>query len=264
MKTIAIVTAWLSVLLLLLVFSACAESTSEPAVTPISTLTLTPTPTFTSAAQVITITYEANLSKVDSADTDDVMNNVMQIIKRRLNDYGITKPIVQQRGNNQILVQLSGVKDINEAMKLIGQTGQLDFRVQRLDAQGTPVIDENGNFIWDIATGTGEDGREIELTGQYLKGNAHINDAINSRPEIAIEWKGEAAPAFEQVTTMLVSGNKPLGIFLDDELISAPRVQTVLSDKAIITGLSLDEAKILVIQLNLGALPVPLKVISNE
>ena len=112
------------------------------------------------------------------------------------------------------------------------------------------------------ANATGSNGEEQELTGKYLKPNATV--VINQqtmKPEVSFEWNSVGAALFEQITTRDL--NKPLGIFLDNTLISAPIVQNVISDKGVINGVSLGEAKTLAIQLNSGSLDVPLKIIQQ-
>ena len=212
------------------------------------------------------VVLKADFEGTDIAESDrgDAMKAAASNIEKRINAYGVSDPVIQRVGSDRILVELPGVKNTDEAVNLIGQTAKLDFRVQRLDAQGNQVLDENGNPVWDIATGTGGDGQQIELTGQYFKGNVKVQLDQNNKPEVAFEWKSEAAPAFEEVTGKLVNGNQPLGIFLDSKLISAPRVQAVIKDKGVITGLSLNEAHKLVIQLKSGSLPVPLEVVERH
>jgi preprotein translocase subunit SecD len=207
--------------------------------------------------------YEADLTKKDPSLTDSqAMEAVQNKIERRVNAYGVTEPIIQIQGTNRILVQLPGVKDINEALKLIGQVALLEFKEEKLDAQGNPVKDDKGNIQWVIATATGTNDQQEELEGKYLKPNAQVVlDPQTYKPQVAFEWNSEGATLFEQVTKRDL--NKPLGIFLDNTLISAPTVQAVIKDKGVITGVTLDEAKVLAIQLNSGTLDVPLKVIQQ-
>jgi preprotein translocase subunit SecD len=213
------------------------------------------------------LVYSIDLSKKDPAQSDaDVIEGVKNKIERRVNAYGVTEPIVQTIRNERgsfVLVQLPGVKDIDEAIKLIGQTAELDFREIALDAEGKPVLDEEGNEQWVKATATGSDGQERELTGKYLKPNAQVVLAPQTNePEVAFEWNSEGAILFEQITQRNLQ--KPLGIFLDDELISAPTVQAVIKETGVITGLNLDEARTLAIQLNSGSLDVPLTVVERR
>ena len=202
--------------------------------------------------------YEADLSKKDPGVTDaEAMASVIDKIQRRVDLYGVTEPVIQKLGTDRILVQLPGVKDIDEALKLIGQVAELDFREQKIDAS-------SGNTTWVIAKAVGSDGQEKELTGVYFKPNATVVLApTTNKPEVAFEWNAEGAVLFKQITTRNL--NKPLGIFLDNELISAPTVEAVIEAKGVITGsFSLEKARTLAIQLNSGALDLPLTIIDQR
>ena len=206
------------------------------------------------------VVYSANLSLKDPAQTDaQALEGVKQTIERRVNRYGVTEPIVQTMQNEQgsfILVQLPGVKDIDEALKLIGQVAELDFREQ--------VVNATGNTTWVVAKAIGSDGQEKELTGKYLKPNAAVVlNPNNNKPEIAFEWNAEGAILFKNITTRNL--HKLLGIFLDNELVSAPEVQAVIEAQGVIEGdFTLNEASTLAIQLNSGALDVPLTVVERR
>ena len=213
------------------------------------------------------LVYSIDLSKKDPAQSDaDVIDGVKQKIERRVNAYGVTEPIVQTIRNERgsfVLIQLPGVKDIDQALKLIGQTAELDFRELMIDSSGKAVLDENGKEQWTIAKAKGSDGQERELAGKYLKPNAQVNlTQQTNEPEVAFEWNSEGAVLFEQVTQRNLQ--KPLGIFLDNQLISAPTVQAVIKEKGVITGLNLDEARTLAIQLNSGSLDVPLALVERR
>ena len=204
------------------------------------------------------LVYSANLSMKDPAQTDaQVLEGVKQTIERRVNASGVSEPIIQTMRNEQgsfILVQLPGVKDIDEALKLIGQVAELDFREQ---------VVVGGNTTWVIAKAVGSDGQEKELTGKYLKPNATVGLDSQNKPVISFEWNAEGAVLFKQITTRNLY--KPLGIFLDNELISAPTVQAVIEAEGIIEDtFSLDEANTLAIQLNSGALDVPLTIVERR
>jgi len=213
------------------------------------------------------LVYSIDLTKKDPAQKDaDVIEGVKNKIERRVNAYGVTEPIVQTIRNERgsfVLVQLPGVKDIDEAIKLIGQTAELDFREIKLDQTGKPILDENGKEQWVKATATGSDGQERELAGKYLKPNASVVLAPQTNePEVAFEWNAEGAVLFEQITKRNLQ--KPLGIFLDDQLISAPTVQAVIKERGVITGLNINEARTLAIQLNSGSLDVPLEIVERR
>jgi preprotein translocase subunit SecD len=213
------------------------------------------------------LVYSIDLTKKDPAQKDaDVIDGVKRKIERRVNAYGVTEPIVQTIRNERgsfVLVQLPGVKDIDEAMKLIGQTAELDFRELKVDEAGKPILDENGKEQWVMAKAKGSDGQERELAGKYLKPNAQVVlQPQTNEPEVAFEWNSEGAVLFEQITQRNLQ--KPLGIFLDNQLISAPTVQAVIKERGVITGLNLDAARTLAIQLNSGSLDVPLQIVERR
>ena len=202
--------------------------------------------------------YEADLTKKDPTQTDaQVMAAVQSKIENRVNKYGVTEPIIQILKPNRILVQLPDVKNINDAMNLIGQVALLEFKEQKLDDSGNVVKDSSGNPTWIPSTALGTDGVTTEtLTGKYLKPTAAVTLDALGKTEVSFEWNTEGAKLFGEITQRLL--NKPLGIFLDNELISSPTVQAVITDKGVITGVTVDEAKTLVLQLNSGSLDVPL------
>ncbi|MDP8921808.1 MAG: protein translocase subunit SecD [Chloroflexota bacterium] len=198
------------------------------------------------------LVLQADMSRAPGQDPQEVLRGVIQVLERRVNAYGVAEPVIQAQGNDRVIVELPGVKDIEEAKKLIGQTAQLDFR-ERDPATGQ----------WKIATATGLDGQEKELTGQYFRPNSQVVfDPRTNQPQVAFEFDDEGAHLFEQITRRLIG--QPLGIFLDNELISAPTVQAVISRNGVITGVPLQEARTLAIQLNAGAVPVPISIVEER
>jgi preprotein translocase subunit SecD len=198
------------------------------------------------------LTLQADLSQLPAGVTpDQAMQGVLQIIGKRVNAYGVAEPEIQQLGTDRIIVQLPGLKDTEEAKRLIGQTAKLEFKEQ----------DATGN--WIPATGQ-LNGQTVPLTGNFLV-PGHQQVTFQGRaglPEVAFEFNSDGATLFGQITQRLVQ--KPLGIFLDGQEISAPIVQAVLTNNGVITGLSLDNARLLALQLNAGALPVPVSIQSEN
>jgi preprotein translocase subunit SecD len=200
------------------------------------------------------LVYRAQTSGV----TKDQMQGVADAIERRVNGFGIAEAVVQLKGANEVVVQLPGVKDIDEAKRLIGSTAQLDFRrcaIPNSSAASCPQ--------WVPATGRGNGGIEKHLTGKFMRPTSElIPNPSTGLPEVAFEFNSEGASIFEQITSSLIG--QPLGIFLDNQLISAPTVQSTISDRGRITGLSTAEGRRLAIQLNAGALPVDVRVVREE
>lgn len=211
------------------------------------------------------LVLEADLSQIGPGENpEDAVKGAMGIIERRVDAYGVTEPVIQrQPGGNRILVQLPGVKDIDEAVRLIGKTAQLEFYEPKLDERGEQLRDKEGKLQWIPAKAKDSREQEVALTGKYLKRNAFVDiQQTTNEPLVHFEWDKEGAILFEQITTRLVG--KPLGIFLDNELVSYPTVKSVIKDKGVIEGLTIDEARLLSIQLNAGALPVPLKIVQQQ
>jgi preprotein translocase subunit SecD len=216
------------------------------------------------------LTYQVDLAnKQDVAMTDaQVMTAVQQKITQRVNAYGVTEVTVKQLGSNRVLVELPGVTDATQAVASIGQNGLLEFKVQSYDASGNLQKDANGNIVWVAATALGSDGVTQEaLTGSLLKPNTYLTTDSLGKPEVAFEWNTEGAKLFGEITTSLYNNgvnSKVLGIFLDGTLVSDPQVDAVITDKGIIQGVTIDQAKKLVAQLNSGTLNVPLTLIANS
>jgi preprotein translocase subunit SecD len=197
------------------------------------------------------LTLQADLSQVPADQQSGAMQGVLNVITRRVNAYGVTEAEIQQLGSDRIIVQLPGLKNTEEAKQLIGQTAKLEFEEQ----------DPSGK--WVPATGQ-LNGQTVALTGSYLI-PGHQQVTFQGRaglPEVAFEFNSDGATLFGQITQRLVG--KPLGIYLDGQQISAPTVQAVLTNSGVITGLSLDQARLLALQLNAGALPVPVSIQSES
>jgi preprotein translocase subunit SecD len=119
-----------------------------------------------------------------------------------------------------------------------------------------------GNLNWVPATAIGTDGLEKALTGHFLKANARVElMGAGGQLIFSIEFNSEGGKLFGEITDRLVG--LPMAIFLDQDIISAPTIRAhITGGKAVIEGLSLEEGRTLAIQLNSGALPVPVWVIA--
>jgi len=193
------------------------------------------------------------------------MSGVIDIIAKRVDAYGVAEPIIQKQGADRISIQLPGIRDMEEAVALIGSTAQLDFRKLTNDAWITYSMGTEDPRTLDWVPATGDlNGKTTHLTGHFLKRNTHIQFDNYNSPEVSFELTAEGADLFKQITEDLFSGtnsdqNRPLGIFLDNTYISSPRVNSAItSGKGVISGLGLTEARELSILLNAGALPIPL------
>jgi len=213
-----------------------------------------PAPTPTPQSQV-ELVLRADLANITSPD--EAMAEAMQIIKGRLAAYDVINASVTRPDTNTILVQLPGLK------ALVTEVGALDFREQLYDSSGEPVVDENGYPKWIQATAVDDTGQEVPLTGIYLKKNAEVFLEQNTNSAgVAFEFNDEGSILFAQITGRLIG--KPLGIFLDNQLIYSPTVRAQIEGgNGVIENLNLDDAIALTIMINSGSLPFPLELIST-
>ena len=192
-------------------------------------------------------------------DIDDSLEGTIRVLRKRVDATGVSEAEITRQGVDNISIQLPGLTP-EEARTLLGRTAQLRFcepATDRLSEIG--ACDAAGQ--WQQATGI-VDGRYLALTGRFLKSNAYVTADALGNPAVGFEFQDEGPELSEQLTTRLL--NKPLAIFLDDELLSAPVIQGVIRDQGQITGLTFQRARDLVIQLNSGALPLELTVLQEQ
>ncbi len=218
------------------------------------------------------LVYKADVSKVARADVGVSMSALRDIIEKRVNIFGVGEPIVQVEqggilGSNEaqekLIVELPGVTDIDEAVKMIGQTPVLEFQ----------TISKADSDALNAKTGLSDAEKTLEftklfkptgITGRLLEKAVLEFNQTTGEPSVSLNFNSEGRALFAKVTKENV-GNI-VGIFLDGQPISLPTVREEIKDgKAVISGsFSLDEAKLLVRNLNYGALPVPITLISTQ
>ena len=207
--------------------------------------------------------YKADLSEKDPSQTDaQVMTDIKSVVESRLHSLGMSNAVVQILANSEIQVKIPEVKNSSEVISLIGQQGLLRFKEEQLDSHGNLLDDTNGNPIWIPAMATGSNGVKAELTGKYLEHNTYVETDSSGNAEVAFEWNTEGTNLFKQITAATL--NKRLGIFLDNELISAPTVQAIITNRGVINGVTIDEARTLVVLLNSNSLDVPLIIMEQN
>lgn len=208
------------------------------------------------------LVLETQMEGIDSQNRDSALESAKEVIERRVNLFGVSEALVQTSKTGterRILVELPGLKDASSAANLVGKTAELDFRElpATLSAEEIEATESGVPMIF-LAKPTG-------LTGADLKkAQVIFGSGTKAGPEVSIEFTSEGAKKFAEITKRNVG--KPLAIFLDDQPISAPTVQQeILGGNAVITGqFTTSEAKNLAIQLNAGALPVPIKIIEQR
>lgn len=199
------------------------------------------------------LVFEADMTKIPTDKQKDALDGVRNVIERRVNLFGVSEPTVQTsvfNGKDRIIVELPGVTDTQQAVSLIGKTAQLQFyEVQ--DIPATKTASASSQLV------------PTDLTGADLTSSSVIFDSQTGKPAISLEFTAEGGKKFEDITARNVG--KEIPIVLDNQIISAPVVQEKISGtSAQITGnFTVDDAKQLVIQLNAGALPVPVNLVQE-
>lgn len=198
------------------------------------------------------LVFQAEMTTIASENRQAAIDAAKDNIEKRVNLFGVAEPVIQTSkvgDDYRLIVELAGVTDVNQAIDLIGQTAQLDFREL---SQGATQAATFADF------------QPTGLTGKDLKKSEVKFDPNSGEPQVGLEFNSEGAQKFAEITSRNVG--KPVAIFLDEFPVTAPNVQEpITSGEAVISGdFLLEEAKQLSIQLNAGALPVPIKLIEQR
>ncbi len=233
------------------------------------------------------LVYQADLSKV-AGSTSDAMQGVRDVVERRVNLFGVSEPVVQISGNDRLIVDLAGINDVNQAIQLIGQTPFLEFKTQLPTAQGDAIIKEKfgnnppkgGEGITAVQLCAPQNLPALAqflaqynadpcfqpsgLNGSGLKTAQISFNSQSISPQVGLELNDEGTKLFAQITQANLG--RPVAIYLDGLPISTPTVQSAITDgRAVISGnFTPAEAKLLVQRLNSGALPVPIRLVSQQ
>lgn len=215
------------------------------------------------------LTYKADVSKI-KGDVSGAMSSLRDVIERRVNLFGVSEPIVQVENpgaltgasDYRLLVGLPGVTDINKAVELIGKTPKLEFKLLKPEAQKFTQEELKNKTVDDLYSSVGLNGGL--LSRAELQFTSDGGGQISGEPIVGLTFNSEGRDLFAKVTGE--HKGEVLAIFLDDKIISSPVIKDAITDgKAVISGrFSADEAKSLVRDLNYGALPVPIDLISTQ
>jgi preprotein translocase subunit SecD len=233
------------------------------------------------------LVYEADTSEVNAAEVPELMNVLRDVIERRINVFGVSEPVVYverssfvaEEKQERLVIELPGVTDVAAAVEEIGRTPLLEFK---LVDEGVAAAKEalmasfSASSTANVAVDTesamsnlGDEFIDTGLTGRYLS-SAQLQFAggqggqLANEPIVAITFNDEGAQLFADITKANVG--KQLAIFLDGELLSAPRInETIVGGTAVISGsFTAESAKELAENLNFGALPLPIELASTQ
>jgi preprotein translocase subunit SecD len=207
---------------------------------------------------------------------DSAVRQGLETIRNRVDQFGVTEPLIAPQGENQILVQLPGIKDPQRAIELIGRTALLEFKLvddeNSLEEALKGNIPPGDEILYQKATDkdTGVVTRRpfllkkrAMMTGDVLTDARMRIKSDSNEPYVSLDFNAQGARLFDQITAENVK--KRLAIVLDNNVYSAPVIQERISGgKAQISGsFTTEEASDLSIVLRAGALPAPVKIIQN-
>lgn len=198
----------------------------------------------------VQLIYEIETDKLSDTTPQQVQEETVDLISRRVNGLGVSEPQIQStkiQDKYGIIVELPGIKDINVAKNTIGKTAQLKF----FEIQGEDQLKET-----DL---TGADVKKANAgTDQNSSGFSAVN------PMIFLEFTSDGAKKFQEITKRNIG--KPIITMLDDQVVNQAKVQSEISGgKAQIEGIeTLQEAKETAQLINEGALPAPIKLVQES
>lgn len=210
--------------------------------------------------------YEADLSDIDRAERSEAMEGLRDVLERRVNLFGVQEPMVQIEGDGdqrRLIVELAGIESPERAAEIIGETPFLEFRIPKENYQ--EIVDRNQAIAMGQEEGEVEEPFEsTDLTGRFLESATLGFSEVGREPVIQLQFDQEGSERFAEITEAHIG--EPIAIYLDDVQIQAPVVRDVIQGgQAQITGtFDVDEAREVVRNLNAGALPVPISLLSQE
>lgn len=171
----------------------------------------------------------------------EAMDRLIEVLDRRINGLGVAESVVQKAGDNRVIIELPGVSNTEDAIKMIGKTALLEFR----------IMNEDGTL------------GETLLTGGALK-KADVSYDNLGRPQIQFEMNQEGAIKFAEITRNNIG--RQLAITLDGTVQTAPMINSEIpSGNGVITGnYTVEEAKATATLLNAGALPVKAEIVETR
>ncbi len=232
---------------------------------------------------------ELDVSKLPGNEPlHEAMARAIEIIRNRIDQYGVAETSITKQGDKWIMVQLPGVSNPQRAEELIGKTAMLEFRIvkndqsvaqeafSKLEATENP-FDDDGNLDPEIAKLVPEGYQimrskeggptlvesAVEVTGADLEDARVVMMGENGYSEVSFRFNTDGAQKFGKLTGSNLQKN--LAIVLDNTIQSAPTIQSRISREGRITGrFTPEEARSLAIVLKAGALPAPVRVIEKK
>ncbi len=218
---------------------------------------------------------------------EETLNGTRDTLERRVNGLGVSEPLIQTRGDDQIVVELPGIENPEEAVAILRETAQLEV----IDTGGvplapgtvvnttlgnaseqaaatpiaSPVPSPSASPVAESAAPTPPSDAPVYQTiisGDDLRDAYPSRDPITGQTVMAFQLTSDAAGTFYDYTSTHIG--QPISFVIDKQVISSPTLQGAISNEGVINGVTPEEAQQLAIQLKAGALAVPLDVVSSR
>jgi len=218
----------------------------------------------------IKVVLRADLSKIAESEKENALESAKEIISRRVDLLGVTEPsisTVKIGDESRIIVEIPGLENVGDAIALIGETAQLNFKKLKEDKPWTE--DKFTEYYLDpsVWEDTGVTGADLNGVDVVVADQGDLQNA--GRPQIKLRFSSEGRTKFSEVAKNNIS--KPIALFLDEGSyplsmpVVSPDLATGLTDDPVISGdFTFDTAKNLSIQIRAGALPIPVEVLEQE
>ncbi|MFA7074421.1 MAG: protein translocase subunit SecD [Endomicrobiaceae bacterium] len=232
---------------------------------------------------------EVDSSKLDEkVSIKDAVERAVEVMRNRIDEFGVSEPLITRQGDKWIVIQLPGIKDPARAKELIGKTALLEFCLVE-NTENLPVISQKirdkdltpAQAMQDpeisklvpedcFIAESKEDSsyyilKKASLTGAYLvNAKVELTTGQFGYPHVSLEFNKEGGKLFADITGANIDRN--LAIVLDGIVQSAPVIRSRIPDgRAIIEGnFNSEDAKLLATVLRAGALPAPVKIIEER
>jgi len=208
---------------------------------------------------------KVDTSAIPAAQRSEAADRAIEVIRNRIDEFGVRETSIQRQGEDEIVVQLPGISDRQRAVDIIGKTAMLEFKVvsseaDKLQAALAGNVPEGYELKY-----SGEEKepllleKKAAMTGDSIKdATVRFNQSSFNEPLVSLEFSAEGAKKFAEVTGANVG--KRLAIVLDGKVQSAPVIREAIpSGQAVIQGhFDAAEAQDLAVILKVGALPAPM------
>ena len=227
------------------------------------------------------LVYKADISELEPAEIPESMRALQNVLEKRLNPVGTSEVQVRtesasvfaenSENEQRVIIEIPNVTDPQEAKDLIGLIPLLEFKIQRPFDEAERILAEAGLSATSteaqiIASGIEQDAlyANTDLTGRYVEKASVAQDQLSGETVVVINFSGDGKDIFAELTKENV-GNV-MAIVLDGEVISAPVIRSIIYDGNVqISGaFEIEEAQELARNLNYGALPIPIELISTQ